>query len=80
MTQKTPYEIRLELLKMAKDLLVEDFYTKRHYLQLVFEKQLEDAVTAGKPLPANPFTELYPTEEGIIKRAKVLNEFVSRQP
>ena len=29
MSNMTPYEIRLELLKMAKDMLVDDYYSSR---------------------------------------------------
>ena len=32
MSNMSPFEIRLELLKMAKEMLVEDYYTKKEQI------------------------------------------------
>jgi hypothetical protein len=70
----TPYEIRLELLKMSKDLLEQNFHTRRDTAM----RQWELAVSAHKD-GQEFLTEIpaYPSENEIINKAKLLNEFIS---
>jgi hypothetical protein len=74
----TPYEIRLELLKMAKDMLTDDYHTKRDALNQQWHSQVDAAKIAGTSSPDFPALPPFPTEEEIVKRAETLNQFVSQ--
>ena len=74
----TPYEIRLELLKMAKDMLTDDYHTKRDVLQQQWHTQVDSAKIAGTTSPDYPALPAFPTEEEIVKKADALNQFVSQ--
>jgi len=71
---KTPYEIRFQLLEMAKDMLMQDFYSKKEsaiqqwHMKLEFDK-------------STPFPEIgnFPSENDIITKARLLNSFVSNE-
>ena len=76
----TPYEIRLELLKMAKDMLTDDYHTKRDALQQQWHTQVEAAKIAGLESPDIPELPPFPTETDIVKKAEALNLFVSQTP
>jgi hypothetical protein len=71
---KTPFEIRMNLLEMAKDLAMQDFFTKRDMLMEQWHRNSE----VNKSLPV-PELEAYPTEQDIIAKAKLLNAFVSNE-
>jgi hypothetical protein len=73
----TPFEIRLELLKMAKDMLLEDFHSKKDYLSNNWQMQVESAKVAGTSIPTHPDLPTFPQESDIIKKAEALNGFVS---
>jgi len=83
-TASNGYMIRLDLLKMAKEMLEQDWHAQRDTLQQHWQHEVELAkikahakdslITAVPPAPTlKPF----PTEEEIIKKAKALNEFIS---
>lgn len=74
----TPFEIRLELLKMARDLLVEDFKSKKQSLVENWQQQVESAKVAGTPSPDYPVLPTFPTEDDIVKKSETLNAFVSQ--
>jgi hypothetical protein len=74
----TPYEIRLELLKMAKDMLEQDYHAKREGLQQQWHTQVDSAKIAGTQSPDFPALPPFPTEEEIVKKAEALNQFVSQ--
>ena len=74
----TPYEIRLELLKMAKDMLTDDYHTKRDCLSQQWHTQVDAAKIAGTTSPEFPAIPAFPTEEEIVKKAEALNQFVSQ--
>ena len=76
----TPYEIRLELLKMAKDMLTDDFHSKSDILQQQWHTQVEAAKIAGRESPDIPELPPFPTETDIVKKAESLNLFVSQTP
>jgi hypothetical protein len=73
----TPFEIRLELLKMAKDMLSDDYYGKREQISNDWSMQCETAKIKGETPPAHPGFPQYPSEVDIIAKAQTLNGFVS---
>jgi hypothetical protein len=70
------YEIRLELLKMAKEMLEQDWHAQRDAVMTDYHTKVSRDETA---IPATPTFRPFPTEEEIIKKAKVLNEFVAQR-
>lgn len=77
MSNLTPFEIRLELLKMAKDMLTEEYYGKREQLSHDWQIKVESAKLSGQQIPDHPALPPYPTETEIITKASTLNGFVS---
>ena len=74
---KNPYEIRLDILNMSKDLLVEQWNSTNYALQEHYNAKTHRAMETESALPA-PYEPLpFPTEEDIISKARQLNEFVS---
>ena len=75
------YEIRLELLKMSKDMLMEDWNSQRHALENVYFQKREIAMAQESnqtvvdypPLPA------VPSSNTITELANKLNDFVSKR-
>ena len=76
----TPFEIRLELLKMAKDMLSDDYYGKREQISNDWHAKLDIAKINGGAIPDHPGFPSYPNETEIIAKAQVLNGFVSNIP
>jgi hypothetical protein len=76
----TPYEIRLELLKMAKDMLSDDYYGKREIISNQWHTKVEESKINGTSSPEHPGFPPYPTEDEIVKKAEALNQFVSQTP
>lgn len=72
----TPYEIRLELLKMSKDMLEQDFHARREVALRKWEQAANKNEDAKELLTEVPE---YPTEDKIIRKAKMLNEFISEK-
>ena len=77
MSNLTPFEIRLELLKMAKELLLEDFNSSKERLINEWQVKVESAKLNGQAIPEHPAFPTYPTETEIINKAQALNGFVS---
>ena len=77
MSNLTPFEIRLELLKMAKDLLLEDYTSSKDRLTNEWHVKVESAKLNGQAIPEHPAFPTYPTENEIINKAQALNGFVS---
>jgi hypothetical protein len=71
---KTPYEIRFQLLEMAKDLLMQDFFSKKESVMQEWHMKLE--VDKSTPLPE---IASFPNESDIIAKAKLLNSFISNE-
>jgi len=80
MSNMTPFEIRLELLKMAKDMLSDDYYGKREAISNQYASQCEVAKLNGQPIPEHPGFPSFPSETEIIAKANALNGFVSQIP
>ena len=76
----TPYEIRLELLKMAKDLLVDDFYAQKEVVTNQWQTEIESSKIAGTTAPPHPALPPFPNETDIVIKAEALNQFVSQTP
>jgi len=70
---KTPYEIRLDLLRLAKESLFEPYFYARSNKELEWNAQRD--ANPNAPFPEMPTA---PTSEDIISEAKKLNEFVSK--
>ena len=77
MSNLTPFEIRLELLKMAKDMLSDEYHGKRESISNDWATKVESAKLNGGTIPDHPGFPPYPTENEIITKAQVLNGFVS---
>ena len=74
------YQIRLELLKMAKEMLEQEFFNQKETVNLNWEAKVEAAKATGEPTPIHPGFPTYPSEKDIINKAQNLNGFVSNQP
>ncbi|MFZ4600046.1 MAG: hypothetical protein ACOYNN_15515 [Terrimicrobiaceae bacterium] len=71
---KSPYEIRLDLLKLANEILATPVFQKRDALtQEYFSKKEIDPSVSYPNLPS------FPDTEAIIEEAEKLNRFVSQQ-
>jgi hypothetical protein len=77
MSNLTPFEIRLELLKMAKELLLEDYNSSKERLINEWQVKVESAKLNGQSIPDHPAFPTYPSETDIIAKAQALNGFVS---
>ncbi len=77
MSDKNPYEIRLEILQMAKDLLLDNWNATNYAHQDHYNSKLSRALETESEIPAPYEPPQYPTEKEIIIKARELNEFVS---
>ena len=77
MGNKNPYEIRLELLNMAKDNLGQQFYSQKEMLMTDWSSRMTYAIDNKHPLPSRPTIPNFPSEEQIIEKAMILERFVS---
>lgn len=75
---KTPYEIRLELLKLAKDTLFEPIYSKREELMNEYHSSRETFVNETAPRSPKDFPSMpnWPSVEDIVSQAEKLKSFV----
>jgi len=79
---KTPYEIRLDLLKLSKDTLTEIAYSKRQALTDEFHasRQTLNSCDNGPKDPKEfPTLPELPDTDAIIAEAEKLNSFVSKE-
>ena len=70
---KTPYEIRLELLTLAKEILQAPVYEKRNKLSDEYHSKLTDANRESHPFPTLPD---FPSSTDIVAKAEELKKFV----
>ena len=73
----TPFEIRLELLKMARDMLYDSYNAERDRLTQDWNVKCDTAKAKGEVPPEHPALPAIPTEQDIITKAQTLNGFVS---
>lgn len=72
---KTPYEIRLELLVLAKEILQAPIYETRSQLTNEYHSKLTDANRDSLPFPTMPD---FPSTADIISKAEELKKFVDQ--
>jgi hypothetical protein len=72
---KTPYEIRLELLTLAKEILETPIHQKRVCLNDEYHSKLNDANRGTLPYPTMPD---FPSTTDIIAKAEELKKFVDQ--
>jgi hypothetical protein len=72
---KTPYEIRLELLKMANEILVTPVFQKRQALTDEYHSKLTEANRELYPFPTLPD---FPSSTDIVAKAEELKKFVDQ--
>jgi hypothetical protein len=72
------FEIRLELLKMAKEMLEQDWHAQREAVMSDYNTRISFADHATD-LPPTPTFKPFPSEADIIAKAKTLNEFVTQR-
>lgn len=72
---KTPYEIRLELLKMANEILVTPVYQTREAKLQEYHSKLTDS---NRGLLAFPTLPDFPSSSDIIAKAEELKKFVDQ--
>ena len=77
MSNMTPFEIRLELLKLSKDMLEQEYMAKREVSHNNWQVASENARIQGQNLPTQPELPSFPSEQEIINKAQALNGFVS---
>jgi len=77
MSNMTAFEIRLELLKMARDMLSDDYFGKREVISNQWSTDCETAKINGQEPPKHPGYPPFPSEQEVINKAKTLNDFVS---
>lgn len=80
MANLSPFEVRLEILKMAKEMLEQDYYSKREKVSNEYAVKCDIAKTHGQAIPDHPGFDPYPSEADIIAKAQTLNGFVSQIP
>ena len=70
---KTPYEIRLELLILAKEILQQPVFQKRESLSDEYHSKLVDTNRGILPYPVMPD---FPSSTDIVAKAEELKKFV----
>ena len=72
---KTPYEVRLELLKMANEILVTPIYQTRDAKLQEYHSKLTDA---NRDCLAFPTLPDFPSSTDIVAKAEELKKFVDQ--
>ena len=72
---KTPYEIRLELLTLAREILQTSIFEKRGKLSDEYHSKLTDANRDSLPFPTMPD---FPSTTAIVAEAEALKKFVDQ--
>jgi hypothetical protein len=75
------YEIRLELLKMAKDILMEDWHSKKQAIDSVYcqKRDIQMIQEYNQQVVEYPEIPAVPSSTAITELASKLNEFVSKR-
>lgn len=86
----TPYDIRLELLKMSKELLMDNYYTQLQAAESLWNSQVNyvnninarvtTPLAEALPVPDMPKPPKFSTTTEIMEQAQKLNMFVSMVP
>ena len=75
---ESAFGIRLELLKMAKEMLEHDYFTRKEAENQLWHLKCEMAKTKGEELPESLHIS-YPSVADILSKAKELNRFISER-
>ena len=78
MSNKTPFEIRMELLAMAKEMLIQVYETERDAIFHMWHLECEKSMESKSEIPPVPPMPEYPTPQKIIEKASELNSFISK--
>ena len=73
---KTPYEVRLELLKLANEILATPVHNNRDAALQQWHAERDRRPGAAVDFPAMP---TWPTAEQVVNKAEELRQFVDRQ-
>lgn len=76
MANMSSFEIRLEILKMAKELVMDKHYLERERVSMTWQMQCDEAQRDGTRIPTLPVVS-FPSEQEIIEKADILNDFIS---
>ena len=71
------FQVRLELLKMSLDMIVDEHEVKKQQLINDWSTKVETARAKGETPPEHPDLPTFPSAIEIIEKAKLLNDFVS---
>jgi hypothetical protein len=74
---KTPYEIRLEILKMAQEFEMHRYHGDRETIISDWMAQIDYARSLNKAPPEVPTMPDFPKQEKLVETAKFLSEFVN---
>ena len=74
---KSPFELRMEMIATAKDMLEKQFEVNKEFTMKSWELAVEAAQKASAAIPAMPSIPKYPTLDEITALAKKMNDFVS---
>ena len=74
---KTPYEIRLEVLKMAQDAEMQNYHLNRDALMTNWQTQVDTARLKNEDPPAMPAMPAFPTEQAVVQKAQFLSEYIN---
>jgi len=77
MSNLSPFEIRLELLKMAKDMLTDSYFSEKDRISADWSVRVDTSKLNGQPIPNHPPYPPYPSETDVVNEAQMLNGFVS---
>lgn len=80
MQTTNPFALRLDLISIAKDLLMTEYHVERERILEEWRLKVELARESGNKsdIPEMPAFPPYPSESEILKKANVLNDFVSK--
>jgi len=78
---KTPYEVRLELLKLANEILTQPVYQQRDAMLQEWHASRECYPHETEPRNLQPFPRLpdFPTTAEVVSKAAELRSFVDQQ-
>jgi hypothetical protein len=78
MSNKTPFEVRLELIAIAKDMLERDYNSELEIVTYKWYQECEAARSNNQSVPDMPDLPSFPSSKQILEKASELNEFVSK--
>jgi hypothetical protein len=73
------YHLRLELLKMAREMLEQNYFAEREQISSDWAIKVQTAERLGETPPTHPGFPEYPHSSAIISKAKELNKFISER-